>query len=399
MSDRQLVLHIGAGKCGSSALQAALSRSPDLTAADGTRYRYRVAAGGAGHYDLLGGAALTRAAAASAYGYAAFPAVPGAAPEAYARALARAHGEGRAEGFVPVLSNEGWIGQAPFMARTLAAMGHPPTLALAFLRAPVDWLNAAFWQWGVWSQPRFERWYGGARSPYGLAEQLAAWAAIPNLQLQVFSGRADVVAALAGHLGVAPGGAAAGAGTGMGAGMGAVNRSSPPALIGFLLRNRQFRPDAHSPGAEFVAGRWCPAPAPDHPLARKPWAVRAPDIEALRPLAQATTAALQRLLPPLQRARLFTADPRWTGERPYHAEILARPTPLHRLDELPALMDSLAAGARAAAAAAGLPAPGLPDPPPPGADHAAWDARLTRTFETLLALDAQVRAGAGPAMS
>lgn len=374
MTDRQLVLHIGAPKCGSSALQTALSRQPVLAGAGGQTFRYVVPGGGVGQPPLIEGAYLRHLAATSVFGYVTFPAVPAPGAQAsYAAALDAARQRGLKGGFVPVLSNEGWIGQAAFFAATLAAMGHPPVEAVAFLRAPVDWLNASYWQWGVWSQPQFAPWYGTTPGPYALAENLAAWAAIPNLRLQVFSGRTDVAAAFAGHLGVA-----------LESGQQA-NRASPPALIGFLLRNRRFRPDAHAPQTEFVWQRWCPAPA----AARRPWAVRAPDVQALRPLAVQTRDTLQRLLPPLQRARLFATDPRWQGERPYHAEILLGPTPLHRLDDLAPLYDSLAAGI--AAAAAGTAPPTLPAMPPPGADHAVWDGVLSAGLDVLLRLDETVR--------
>lgn len=381
MSGSQLILHIGAGKCGSSALQAALSRTPDLAAADGRRLRYLGFEGAAEPDRLLEGPRLRQHAVESAFGYVTFPAVPGRDQAAtYAAALQAAWQRGKQEGFVPVLSNEGWIGQAAFFARTLAEMGHPPVEALAFLRAPVDWLNAAYWQWGVWSHPRFERWYGGPHSPYTLAADLEAWAAIPNLRLRVFSGRRDVVQDLATHLGAALPPAPS------------RNRASPPALIGFLLRNRSFRPNAHSPLTEFVWQRWCPSL-----IARKPWAVRPADVEALRPLAQDSVERLRRLLRPVDRAALFTADPRWLSERPYHDEILLRPTPLHRLEDLPLLWESLARGLAAATAATGIRPPDLPSPPEAGSDHAAWDPVLSAGLEALVLIDAVARSQAAEA--
>ena len=372
MTDRQLILHIGAGKCGSSALQTALSHQPALTGTGGQHFRYMTLGGVLNPDRLLDGPRLQLHAAASAYGYMAFPAVPKNGPtETYFAAINSARRRGLRGGFVPILSNEGWLGQAPLFAKALAAMRYPPVEAVAFLRAPVDWLNAAYWQWGVWSHPHFDRWYGGPRCPYTVAEDLEGWAAIPNLQLHVFSARTDVVTSLAGHLGVALNGTQS------------ANRASPPSLIGFLLRNREFRPDAHTPLTEFVYQRWCPPLFP-----RKPWAVRPADVQALRPLAQRTVERLQQLLPPGDLARLF-ADPRWQRELPYHAEILQLPTPLHLLADLPMLWDSLTQGI--AAASGHAPAPALPAPPPPDSDHATWDAVLAVAMNTLLILDEAVR--------
>ena len=367
MTDSQLVLHIGAPKCGSSALQTALTRQPVLAAADGRKFRYLTLGDGVDPKRLIQGQSLRRMAATSAFGYATFPAVPRSdGKQAYFESIDAARRRGLRNGFVPILSNEGWIGHPGLFASALAAAGNPPVDAVAFLRAPVDWLNAAYWQWGVWSEPRFERWYAASRCPYTLAEDLEGWAAIPNLRLHVFSGRTDVVNSFAGHLGVALNGSQT------------ANRASPPALIGFLLRNRQFRPDAHTPQTEFVYQRWCPSLFP-----RKPWAVRPIDVQALRPLAARTVERLQRLMPPDDLARLF-ADPRWQRELPYHAEILQQPTALHLLDELPMLWESLKQGI---AAAAGFALPDLPAPPPADADNAAWDAVLSVAMETLLLLD------------
>ena len=170
MTDSQLVLHIGAPKCGSSALQAALTRQPVLTAADGRRFRYVSLGRGAGPPRLIEGQSLRRIADTSVFGYATFPAVPrDDSTQAYFEAIDATRRRGLRGGFVPILSNEAWIGDPALFAAALAAAGNPPVDAVAFLRAPVDWLNAAYWQWGVWSQPRFERWHVPRAAPIPLA--------------------------------------------------------------------------------------------------------------------------------------------------------------------------------------------------------------------------------------
>ena len=377
MMDPQLVLHVGAPKCGSSALQTALSRTPDLGAGRGRKFRYVTAV----FPDktllpspvLRYGAALRRDGIRSRFGYASFPDFPNPTPKVALQALELVLKNGRSGGHVPILSNEGWIMRHATFADLLARLGHPPVEVVAFLRPPLEWLNASFWQWGIWSTPNLTAWMDRAKLTYSFGLDLEAWSRIPNVRIRVRPSKPDIV----GHF-------AALYDLPLQAGPSS-NVSSPPVLIGFLLRNRRLRPGAHDPQTEFIFQRWCPRVE-----VRSPWAAGATHVHRFRPTVARNVEALRRILPE-QDCDLLFAEPRWQSEKPYHAELLAGVTPLDTLAELPLLLQSLQHGlAKAAMVAGKSPPPAIP-PLPPGAGLADWDEALAATMDQLLQFDRLAR--------
>lgn len=375
----QLILHLGAPKCGSSALQAALTKMPDMTAKDGRRFRYvstlvQGTAAAKVPFSLtpLYGAALTRVGLQSPYGYTCCPNVSDAQMvERFTKTLRTAHSNGVAQTQTPILSNEGWIYRHSEFANILHSLGNPPVDVVSFLRPPVEWLNASYWQWGVWSAPSLNAWMTRANMTYSFGMDLVAWSKIPNVRVRVYPSKPDVVAHFASIYDLP---LKSGADT---------NRSSPPALIGFLLRNRRFRPSAHQPATEFVFQRWCPKLD-----TRQPWAVGSAQVLGYRPIVRDTLAALRSILSAEDCARLFDA-PRWQAEKPYHDELLAGPTPLDSHTDLPLLWHSLHAGiVRAGGQAANRPMP------PMDATLSQWDAALSDAMDQLIICDKQVRNGA-----
>lgn len=377
MSAPHMILHLGSPKCGSSALQTALSLAPDLTGHDGTRYRYTAAALVAGRWQVQTGAAVTARARASAYGYAVWPSFgPQVEAEPLFSQMKQALIKGRKRGYVPILSNEGWIANAHLFAKELAAWGHPPVRVVVFVRPVVDWINASYWQWGVWGAGSLDRWIARSNMPYAFAEAIAAWQAIPNVEVVVRSMKPNVLAKFSGINALSV------------PAVEARNSASSPALMGFLLRNRRFRPTPHDSASEFVYQRWCPSvPGP------RLWAVRARHVLALRETAQSTLAQLRAQLPKEDLEDLLK-DPRWIQEKPYHTAINAGESVLDAAEDLPALYQSLTQGFVAASQAAGQAAPVLVPAPQAGASLAAWDAVLAQHMDGLLAADSAWRARA-----
>lgn len=165
----RLVLHLGAPKCGSSALQAALTHNPDHYDRAGQRYCYVGTRTTGGIVHPLYGRKVKRVAQLSEFGYASWPnlrdpdqsyvgvarvIVPKGAqsdPDPVWAALDQVMQASKRRAHVPILSNEGWLREAAAFADWLK--GHPKAVvdAVAFVRPPVDWVNAAYWQWGVWT--------------------------------------------------------------------------------------------------------------------------------------------------------------------------------------------------------------------------------------------------------
>ena len=373
----QLILHVGAPKCGSSALQGALSLTPDLVDGAGRRLRYTAWRQSGGVGGVLRGREVTLLARASPHGYVSWPNVrPDDVDAPVFAALDGLRRAGLRGGYVPVASCEGWISRPKLFATHLARWGYPPVEVVAFLRPVVDWTNAAFWQWGIWNVKTLDQWLARGGMPYRFAEELELWSRIPNVRLRLAPARPDAVARFAAWQGVTLPPAPVG------------NASSPPALLGVLLRHRRLRPTGHEAAVEFVVQRWCP-PVPG----RRPWAVLPRHVHALRPVAESTWASLRRLVPAEDLA-LFRDDPRWTQEKPYHPDIRAGISRLNDPAQLAALHAALATGLARLAEAEGSVPPVPPPCPGPEADIAAWDAALLGMLDALVAADARLRAAA-----
>lgn len=373
MSDAELILHIGAPKCGSSALQTALTMRPNLTTNGGRNLRYMAAMKLPWKVKPVRGRRLSWLGQRSAYGYVSCPNLsPRLSPKELWPVLSRVRKAGRRGGFVPVLSNEGWIHHHGQFSGLLAEWGNPPVEVLAYLRPPIEWFNAAYWQWGVWHAPDMDTWLRHADRAFSFGEDLEAWAAIPGVRLRVAPFRPDVVSRFAAQQGVnlaAP----------------SRNLSSPPSLVGVLRRTRKLRPSGHAAAIEFVFQRWCPSVP-----GRRLWGLMPRHVHLIRPVAARNWSALQRCLPPEVCAKL-AAEAGWSKESYYHQTILSGASPLDDPDEAMALDVALRQGIEAAAAAARRPTRGLPSPISQTDTLEARDRVLLELLERLQALDRQTR--------
>ena len=298
--DWNCILHVGAGKCGSSSLQACLSRTPLIRGRDG-RHAY-CAIGPEGQ--VLSGRALTRAALRSPFGFVASTDfrshrdMPGSFLAA-APALRRILWTGRR----PILSCEGWNFRGPEFARhdLLRRMGLRARVVL-FVRPPLDWLNSAWWQWPAWSRTHVDDWVGKNLFMVDWARQIEEWQAVPGVQrVDVHLATRDVVSCFYRLLGApAPDSVR-------------VNGSVPAAVLRFLQRNRQeFRPDPHSSQIEFVLSRRVDFGALDP----APWILPRPLQASVLAAMAPSVARLATHLDPAEADELH-ADPRWHSAEAY----------------------------------------------------------------------------------
>jgi hypothetical protein len=373
----QLILHVGAPKCGSTALQNALSMTPDLVNSQGQRLRYTAwrQVGKVG--TALYGRHVIQAAQASAYGYVSWPNFRPDEPAAAVFAgLDQVRRRGLARGHIPVVSCEGWISRAEAFAPHLARWGHPAVEVVAFLRPVVEWNNSAFWQWGIWNVPSLDSWLTRGNLRYSFGRDLEAWSKIPNVRVRFAWAQPDAVAQFAQWYGVDLEPALT------------RNTSSSPPLVGVLMRHRRLRPSGHDAATEFVVQRWCPPVE-----GRRLWAVMARHVHQLRPVTQENRNALRRIASD-DAMRAVCDDPRWAEEKRHHAEILAGVSPLNDRAQLAELHASLAAGLARVASARAVPAPAVPPCPKAQAELADWDAVLVAMIDALLEADRKLRAKA-----
>jgi hypothetical protein len=242
-NDFRLIIHAGAPKCGSSALQTALSHHPDITGSDGTRYAYcAVTPSG----DVHAGDEIRRRAMRSAFGYVASCNHPTEQEEANAfKAAAEKLARLREARGVPILSSESWAYQADrFRESGLVAAAGGGAHVILFIRPPVDWINSAWWQWGVWSAPNVDRFLRRAFLQTRWHAHAAAWAKVEGVARVTLRLAADDVVGRFFRLLPAPAPAA-----------GRENSGIPPAFLSFLLRNRSYRDTAHTPQVEFIVAR------------------------------------------------------------------------------------------------------------------------------------------------
>ncbi|MBV7397344.1 hypothetical protein [Mameliella sediminis] len=373
--DRSIILHVGAPKCGSSALQAALSAAQRLTSDRGETLVYTGLRAKGDGWTPVSGRLLRLAASRAVHGYVSWPNPNGDDPKPLFAALDKVRaGGGRS---LPVVSNEGWIGQAETFATALPHWfreGDGGRIEIcAFARPPLDWLNAAYWQWGVWSGLEFGAWLDKMGMPYAIGAALTRWAALPNTVVRVNLGQ-DVLAGFEADHGVTlprPS---------------QRNAALPAALIGFLMRNRRYRRGAHDSATDFIFQRWCKVEG-----AARPWAILPRHLRLLRASVRADLDLLFGLLPEQQAGALRENDPRWSSEDPYRARLLRGRSSLDDPEELAELYQALVRGVAAACEAAGQAVPQLPPVLSTQASIHSWDVAVAQALEHLIALDEEMR--------
>lgn len=293
------ILHIGAPKCGSSSLQQKLSLQPDFSSDDGAdSYRYVVITA---EGQLLKGSKLTREASAGSSQYqASLPAGELHLIGRSTKALRNKLEAVMAKGAIPILSSESWTYAARYFQKhnLLSELGLRPRLVL-FIRPPLDWINAAWWQWGAWSGQPFDKWRLQRANGMAWDIHLSRWSEAEEVQqIDVELATGDVVRSF-GRL---------------------INCDWPPTersnlsssslLLRYLQENPELRP-IHSPGIEFEVNRWV-----EWPSARPPWILH---VKAQEEMMSVFRVRLKKLFGFLstETREAIESDPRWWSTKPY----------------------------------------------------------------------------------
>ncbi|MDX2275817.1 MAG: hypothetical protein NW206_10240 [Hyphomonadaceae bacterium] len=305
MAEKRLILHVGAPKCGSTALQTALAQNPDFGRTLGEKFRYAVIDR---QGELCTGVEVRRRATRS---------LSGGAPSANARtlsalsaptrrALAQKLNAALSETSI-VLSQEGWLERpALFLELDLLSQIRAPIDVIAYVRPQPDFLNASWWQWGAWTQPSFERWMEAEKLPLcSWGDLLKAWQAFPNVRRVSPRLMADdVVGDFFALLGCPSPKAKS------------VNRSLPGIALRFLQRNRELRPGRGDVDIHFVLGR-----ALEETGGGTPWVLPPAYIRHVLETCAASNRLLRNMLDAESQARM-DGDQRWWDPTAYEGKKL-----------------------------------------------------------------------------
>ncbi|MBK7522589.1 MAG: hypothetical protein IPI75_21180 [Gammaproteobacteria bacterium] len=295
-----VVLHVGMPKCGSSALQLALSGSPELRDRDARALRY-VALLGNGK--LLQGSALRDRAANLSSGYVASVRVAhlGGFAGVRRRGVAGQLREAASGGARLLLSNEAWGHEhAEFRdTRILEQLGVDAEVVI-YVRPQVAWCNSAWWQWGAWKDVPPQRWVRNQQQRVGWADVVKGWQQVPGVsKVHVRLLPPDIVADFCALLGAAAPLTAA------------VNPSLPETVLRVFQRHRWLRATPDDSAIEFAIGRHLHFEG-----AGTPWVLDADTCARIVHESHGSNLELLELLDDESRARMRD-DPAWWSAQFY----------------------------------------------------------------------------------
>lgn len=307
-SDLPIVIHVGAPKTGSSALQFDLTWDSVRPAIDRPEvsFEYVAIVGG----ELLRGPRLLDKAADFAAHYAMSADLPHllSAPAAQLEACVAELRRMREEGIVPILSYETWIYGKPRLIRRLTAILDAPLQVVAYVRPPVSWLNSLYWQRHSEGRTTTDVWVDVRLDSIDWAPWLENWRTAPNVaRLDVRLTGSSVTDDFCGVLGCAPSERTV-----------RHNESFPGEIARFLLR-RSMPPGTDMSEVKFSFWRWLRNIDPDGEITGELDATPLVfDEPMIRRIVEESRDSNERLLAMCDsgiRDRIL-ADPRWWSSDP-----------------------------------------------------------------------------------
>lgn len=313
MSSKSIVLHIGAAKCGSSALQTALSGTPTIHRMDGTEINYAA-------FDVPNSSILDKESldpTREVYGYKASP----NAKVILSADLRKLKKEISQYPTDLIFSREAWLSQSSVWATLLKELDLNVHVVV-YVRPKVLVLNSAWWQWGAWGGLRFERWIENHMENHLFGNLVQQWSEIEGVsELTVRPLPSDIVSDFYEHV---------------------LNASKPtdvilsnPSLPGPILRlfqrNKSLRPGPHRSGIDFILSDLIKMED------KTPWVL---DKDVVHRVLDGSEKDNQLLMSFMDErsAQSVRDDPRWWSASAYEHKVVEkpgkRPIPRDKLEEM-----------------------------------------------------------------
>lgn len=307
----KLVIHPGFGKCASSSLQATLSESPIYPLDSTRKFHYLCLTSN----DVLAGEQIKNRTARGVYGYTSSVNISGIHDnfQALNDLLSQRVSE-LPSGDIAILSCEGWCQELDKLSQIqiIKELGEECAF-IFFVRAPVSWINSAFWQWGAWSDLSQEAWINnaGARGANWVnylnkcnehfpdAQQLVIPLTRESNVLQIFFERIGMSETSFSRLPKIRN-----------------NISLPLEILHLYLRFPELRPSPHASEIDFKMASAISDLSLGH-LNRQPWAIRSSDVISLMTnLSESVRDLLNVYLDDESRA-LVDHEPEWIDPSAY----------------------------------------------------------------------------------
>ena len=241
----EIILHVGAPKCASSTIQAYLCDNHSLPNRSlfnkRKTYRY-ISIDSKG--SLLTGEDLHSKFKKSQLGYISshgFRKMPISLKAIFTKIKSNL---GKNE--IGVLSCEGWGREVRKLDfdDVFTSLGISVRIFFA-VRAPIEWLNSGWWQWGAWTDAAVETWITNSIGSTDFATDIEAWQSVPGVEdVRVVEISENPLKKFKEYLGVSDDWKSQ------------ANVGSHPAILEFLLKNKErYGRSIHSPMIEFKLNR------------------------------------------------------------------------------------------------------------------------------------------------
>ena len=239
---RKVIVHVGAGKCGSSALQEWLSNNPELVTQEGEKILYgALAANG----EIRVKNDVTLIAEKSPFQYAASVLLSSLQEDFVSqRKLESRIASLQAD--ILILSCEGWVNEAEKAKKAFACLKGYEIEVLVYIRSPVYWLNSAWWQWGAWSKVEFSNWLNIAIESTYWVDFIESWRrvdCVDRVHVRLFP--ADIVLDFLEAYNIRSASTSSGKS----------NTSLPSSVLRFYQNYPELRPAPHDPRIDFSLSR------------------------------------------------------------------------------------------------------------------------------------------------